>query len=195
MIVIVDNFDSFTFNIVHAYQQLGAEVKVLRNYVHLDEIRRLNPDLVVLGPGPGKPSNTGVCKQVLLSLAQEGIAIFGICLGHQLIGEFFGAQVVPASEIMHGKQSKILHKNRGVFEGLPQEFLATRYHSLLVENDLPDELELTAWSDAQEVMGVMHRTLPIEGVQFHPESIVSEQGLRVLQNSVFLYYNLKSEPR
>lgn len=184
MIVIIDNFDSFTFNIVHAYQQLGAEVKVLRNYVHLDEIRRLSPDLVVFGPGPGKPSDTGVCKQVLLSLAQERIAIFGICLGHQLIGEFFGAQVMRASKIMHGKRSKILHKNRGVFEALPQAFLATRYHSLIVEQDLPDELELTAWSDEQEVMGLMHRTLPIQGVQFHPESIVSEQGLRVLQNSV-----------
>lgn len=187
MLVLIDNYDSFTYNIVHAYQDLGQEVKVVRNSaIDVKRLETLSPSLLVIGPGPGEPKGAGISKQAV-ELAKKGIPIVGICLGHQVIGEVFGADVIRAPQVMHGKTSAIYHTNNHLFQNLSQGFLATRYHSLIVdEKTLPEELVKTAWTEGGEIMGISHRHLPIHGVQFHPESIASEYGSQLLENTLEL---------
>ena len=183
MILVIDNYDSFTYNLVQYLGELGAEVVVERNdAVSVDDIRGLVPSGVLISPGPGRPEEAGVSLDAIAKLGAE-IPIFGVCLGHQSIAQHFGASVVRADRLMHGRTSEILHQGRGVFESLPSPLTATRYHSLIVKRDtIPDELEITAWTDQGEVMGIRHRQLPIEGVQFHPESFLTEHGHDLIRN-------------
>lgn len=183
VLLVIDNFDSFTFNLVQYFGQLGVEQRVFRN----NEITpaaalALKPDRVLLSPGPCSPREAGVTLAIIAAFA--GVRpIFGVCLGHQSIGHYFGGRVVRADRLMHGKTSPIRHRNTDVFAGLPQNFAATRYHSLLVERaTLPPVLEITAETAEGEIMGLRHRSLPIWGVQFHPESIATEGGMRILEN-------------
>lgn len=183
MLLLIDNYDSFTYNLVHYLGELGAEVKVVRNdALNVQEAMALNPEAIVLSPGPCDPSQAGICLALTAAAAEAGIPLLGVCLGHQSIGQAFGGQVVRHSEIVHGKTAEIRHRGQGVFAGLPSPFLATRYHSLVVARDgLPDCLEITAELADGTIMGLRHRGLPIEGVQFHPESIRSEHGHRMLK--------------
>ena len=184
MFLLIDNFDSFTFNVVQAFQQLGHDPVVLKN--DDPEILKLAAsgtlDKVCISPGPSNPTNAGLCLQ-FLELLPPTTPVFGVCLGHQTIGQAFGGKVVRCHEIVHGKMGTIHHSGQGMFRGLPSPFLATRYHSLVVDRDsLPDCLEVTAWLDDGTIMGLRHRDLPIEGVQFHPASIASEHGHQLLRN-------------
>ncbi|MDB5466686.1 MAG: trpG [Phenylobacterium sp.] len=183
MILVIDNYDSFTYNLVHYLNELGAETLVHRNdAISVDEALGLRPDGVLLSPGPCTPNEAGICLD-LLAAAPDSLPIFGVCLGHQAIGQAFGGEVVRAKSLMHGKTSSIHHNGKGVFTGLKNPFTATRYHSLSVEKGaLPDALEITAWTDDGEIMGVQHKTRPIQGVQFHPESIATECGHDLLAN-------------
>lgn len=183
MILVVDNYDSFTYNLVQYLGELGEEVRVFRNdAVTVDEIRSLRPTMVLLSPGPCTPGEAGVSLAVVERLAGE-IPIFGVCLGHQAIGQTLGGRVVRAAYPVHGKAWPIYHDGSGVFRGLPQGFRAARYHSLVLDPaSLPPELVVTAWTAEGEVMGVRHRFLPLEGVQFHPESILTEHGYDLLRN-------------
>ena len=187
MLLVIDNFDSFTFNLVQYFGQLGVEQRVFRNNeITPAEALALNPDRVLISPGPCSPKEAGVSLDMIAAFAGKK-PIFGVCLGHQAIGHYFGGHVVRADRLMHGKTSPILHKNTDVFKGLPQGFPATRYHSLLVERaTLPDCLEITAETKEGEIMGLRHKTLPIWGVQFHPESIATEGGMQILQNFLAL---------
>ncbi len=183
MVLMIDNYDSFTYNLVQYLGELGAEVEVFRNdEISVDGIRGLGPAGIVVSPGPCDPDKAGISLAVIKELAGE-IPILGVCLGHQCLGQAFGGTVVAADKLMHGKTSPISHDGRGVFAGLPQGFVATRYHSLVIERDsLPAELEVSAWSDDGEIMGLRHRELAVEGVQFHPESILTVQGKGLLAN-------------
>lgn len=183
MLLLIDNYDSFTYNLVHYLGELGADVKVVRNdALNVQEAMALNPEAIVLSPGPCDPSQAGICLALTAAAAETGIPLLGVCLGHQSIGQAFGGRVVRHSEIVHGKTAEIRHRGQGVFAGLPSPFLATRYHSLVVARDgLPDCLEITAELADGTIMGLRHRGLPIEGVQFHPESIRSEHGHRMLK--------------
>jgi len=183
MLLVIDNFDSFTYNLVQYYGQLGVEQRVFRNNaITVDEALALNPDKVLLSPGPCSPSEAGVTLEMIGAFAGKK-PIFGVCLGHQAVGQYFGGNVVRAGRLMHGKTSPIIHKGSDVFKGLPSPFPATRYHSLLVERaTLPDCLEITADTAEGEIMGLRHKTLPIYGVQFHPESYATEHGLQMLKN-------------
>lgn len=188
MLLIIDNYDSFTYNIVHYFRELGEEVKILRNdAASLAEIHELAPDRLVISPGPCTPQEAGISMEAVRYYSGR-IPILGICLGHQSIAAAFGAKIVRARKVMHGKTSLIRHDQRGVFEMLPDPFVAARYHSLVVlESSLPDCFEVSARAagsadEAGEVMGIRHRDLPLEGVQFHPEAIMSEHGHRLLQN-------------
>jgi anthranilate synthase component 2 len=183
MILVVDNYDSFTYNLVHYLNELGAETVVHRNdAISVEEALALRPEAVLLSPGPKTPNEAGICLG-LIGAAPEALPIFGVCLGHQAIGQVFGGAVVHARALMHGKTSLIHHDNRGVFAGLKNPFTATRYHSLSVQaDDLPQDLEVTARTDDGEIMGVQHRSRPIFGVQFHPESIATECGHELLGN-------------
>ena len=188
MLLMIDNYDSFTFNLVQYLGELGQQVQVVRNdALTVDGIRALHPERIVISPGPCTPNEAGVSLDVLRELAGAA-PILGVCLGHQAIGQAFGGKVVRARRIMHGKVSPIRHAGRGVFRGLPDPFEATRYHSLVVEKEsLPDCLEVTAWTEhadgcIDEIMGLRHRTLPVEGVQFHPESILTQHGHALLRN-------------
>ena len=188
MLLMIDNYDSFTFNLVQYFGELGEEVTVIRNDAKsVAEIAAMRPDRIVISPGPCTPNEAGVSLQVLHDLAGT-VPILGVCLGHQAIGQAFGGQVVRAKTIMHGKTSPIRHRGQGVFAGVPDGFEATRYHSLVVRREtLPDTLEITAWTeDAEggidEIMGLRHRSLPVEGVQFHPESILTQHGHDLLRN-------------
>ncbi|WP_334164305.1 anthranilate synthase component II [Phenylobacterium sp.] len=183
MILVIDNYDSFTYNLVHYLNELGAETVVHRNdAVSVAEALGLKPQGVLLSPGPCTPNEAGICLD-LLRAAPDDLPILGVCLGHQAIGQAFGGEVVRAKALMHGKTSQIHHTGEGVFKGLKNPFTATRYHSLSVEKQaLPDVLEVTAWTDDGEIMGVRHRTRPIHGVQFHPESIATECGHELLAN-------------
>jgi anthranilate synthase component 2 len=185
MILVIDNYDSFTYNLVHYVAELGADTVVRRNdAITVEEALALNPDGILLSPGPCTPNEAGICLD-LLARAPEDMPILGVCLGHQAIGQAFGGKVIRAKALMHGKTSQIHHDARGLFEGLPDGYTATRYHSLSVEKDsLPEELEVTAWTDDGEIMGFQHRTRPIFGVQFHPESIATEYGHELLANFV-----------
>ncbi len=187
MILVIDNYDSFTYNLVHYLNELGAETLVRRNdALSVPEAVGLRPEAVLLSPGPCAPDQAGICLP-LLSDAPQDLPILGVCLGHQAIGQAFGGDVVRAKSIMHGKTSRIHHNGKGIFAGLPNPFTATRYHSLAVDRaTLPDELEVTAWTDDGEIMGFQHKTRPIHGVQFHPESIATEGGHDLLANFLAL---------
>jgi anthranilate synthase component 2 len=181
MLLMIDNYDSFTYNLVQYLGELGAEVKVVRNdEVTVDEVAAMHPARVVISPGPCSPDEAGISLGVIARLGAQ-VPILGVCLGHQAIGQAYGGKVVHARALMHGKTSPIRHSGRGVFRGLPSPFTATRYHSLAVEREsLPDALEVTAWTDDGEIMGLAHRSLRVEGVQFHPESILTEHGHALL---------------
>ncbi|MCR8725477.1 anthranilate synthase component II [Frigidibacter sp. ROC022] len=184
MLLLIDNYDSFTFNLVHYLGELGADVVVRRNdALDVQAAMALKPAGIVLSPGPCTPDQAGICLPLVLAAAETGTPMLGVCLGHQAIGQAFGGKVVRCHEIVHGKAGTITHGGKGVFAGLPSPFHATRYHSLVVEREsLPDCLEITAELEDGTIMGLAHRTLPIEGVQFHPESIASEHGHHLLRN-------------
>ena len=188
MLLMIDNYDSFTYNLVQYLQSLGAEVKVVRNdAMTVDEIAKLAPERIVISPGPCTPNEAGVSLEVIRELGPN-TPILGVCLGHQSIGQAYGGHVIRAGRIMHGKTSRIRHEGKGVFAGLPDAYEATRYHSLVVErSSLPEALEVTAWTENEdgsfeEIMGLRHREYPVEGVQFHPESILTEHGHALLKN-------------
>ena len=183
MIVLIDNYDSFTFNLVHYLGGLGADVVVHRNdKISAADVMALDPDAIVLSPGPCTPTEAGICLE-LIGKAAKTIPILGVCLGHQAIGAAFGGRIVRAGRLMHGKTSPIFHDNRTIFHGLSQPFEATRYHSLLIERaTMPACLELSAWTAEGEIMGVRHREFLLEGIQFHPESILTVEGKHLLKN-------------
>jgi anthranilate synthase component 2 len=192
MLLMIDNYDSFTYNLVQYLGELGADVEVYRNdEITVDEIKARKPEKLMISPGPCTPDEAGISMQAIKTFAGE-IPILGVCLGHQSIGQVFGGKIIHAKEIMHGKTSKIYHKNTHVFKGLKNPYTATRYHSLVIEKEsLPECLEITAWTETEagemdEIMGVRHKTMNVEGVQFHPESILTEHGHDLLNN--FLKY-------
>lgn len=184
MLLLIDNYDSFTYNLVHYLGELGADVSVQRNdALQVQEVIAMRPEVIVLSPGPCDPAQAGICLPLTRAAAEADIPLLGVCLGHQTIGEAFGGKVVRCHEIVHGKMGRMHHAGQGVFRGLPSPFLATRYHSLVVEREsLPDCLEVTAWLEDGTIMGLRHKTKMIEGVQFHPESIASEHGHHLLRN-------------
>ena len=183
MLLMIDNYDSFTYNIVQYFTELGQEVVVRRNDdITLAEIEALQPEYLVIGPGPCSPKEAGISVAAMQYFAGK-LPIMGICLGHQTIGEAFGGKIIRAQTLMHGKVSPVYHHHRGMFKDLPNPVTCTRYHSLVIERaSLPDCLEITAWTDDDEIMGVRHKTLPIEGVQFHPEALLTEHGHDMLNN-------------
>jgi len=183
MLLMLDNYDSFTYNLVQYFSELGEEVKVIRNdEIDVEGVLALAPHRIVISPGPCTPKEAGISVPLILAAAGK-IPLLGVCLGHQSIGAAFGGDVIHAKEVMHGKTSPVMHHDKGVFQGLPNPFRATRYHSLAVKAEtLPDCLEITAWTEDGEIMGLRHRTLDVEGVQFHPESILTEHGHRMLAN-------------
>jgi anthranilate synthase/aminodeoxychorismate synthase-like glutamine amidotransferase len=183
MLLMIDNYDSFTYNLVQYLAEIGQEVKVVRNdKISIEEINKLNPQYIVISPGPCTPNEAGISLE-LIEAFKGKIPILGVCLGHQSIGQAFGGKIVHAQTIMHGKTSKISHNNKGVFRGIKNPFVATRYHSLVIDREsLPNCFDITAWTDDNEIMGIKHKKLAIEGVQFHPESILSEHGHDLLKN-------------
>jgi len=183
MIVMIDNYDSFTYNLVQYLGELGEEVAVYRNdEIGVDALEALAPARIVISPGPRTPTEAGISLELIERLAAR-VPILGVCLGHQAIGQAFGGKVVRAAKVMHGKVSRVRHDGRGVFAGLPEDFVVTRYHSLVVERaSLPESLAVTAESEDGEIMGLRHRTLPVEGVQFHPEALLTEHGHAMLKN-------------
>lgn len=183
MLLILDNYDSFTYNLVQYFGELGAEMKIYRNDVlTVDEVEALKPDRICISPGPCTPNEAGISCELIERLGAR-TPILGVCLGHQSIGQVYGGDVIRADRLMHGKTSPIHHSGKSVFEGMPEPFEATRYHSLIVKRDtLPDCLEITAWTEEGEIMGLMHKKFPVHGVQFHPESILTQDGKRLLEN-------------
>ena len=183
MLLMIDNYDSFTYNLVQYLAEIGQEVEVVRNdKISIEEINKLNPRYIVISPGPCTPNEAGISLE-LIEAFKGKIPILGVCLGHQSIGQAFGGKIVHAQTIMHGKTSKISHNNKGVFRGIKNPFVATRYHSLVIDREsLPNCFDITAWTDDNEIMGIKHKELAIEGVQFHPESILSEHGHDLLKN-------------
>jgi anthranilate synthase/aminodeoxychorismate synthase-like glutamine amidotransferase len=187
MVFVLDNYDSFTYNLVQYLGELGAEVVVRRNYhVTVDEVKQLRPDCIVVSPGPCTPQEAGISIQLFQQLGSR-IPILGVCLGHQALGAAFGGNIIRAPHLMHGKTSQVKHDGKTVFKSLPSPFTATRYHSLIVEQEsLPSELEVSAWTTepdgSRTIMGLRHKTLPVEGVQFHPESVLTGEGKRLIEN-------------
>ncbi len=183
MILLIDNYDSFTYNLFQYISELGEEVVVVRNdRIDIETIEEMKPERIIISPGPSTPLYAGISNDVIKKFA-PGLPVLGVCLGHQCIGYSYGGQVVQAGRIMHGKSSSIHHSGRGVFTGLPSPFSAIRYHSLMVQRDgLPECLEITAWTDDGTIMGLKHKEYPLEGVQFHPESFMTEQGKELLKN-------------
>ena len=187
MLLMIDNYDSFTYNLVQYFGELGEEIEVFRNdKISIPEIEKLDPEVLVISPGPGTPQDAGISLDVIQHFAGK-IPLLGVCLGHQCIGESFGGRIISAPRLMHGKTSSIHHTGKELFNGLPNPFEATRYHSLIIEKEsLPDCLEINAWTGEQEIMGVRHKNQPLFGVQFHPESILTKEG-KVLLNNFLLY--------
>jgi anthranilate synthase component 2 len=192
MLLLIDNYDSFTYNLLHYLADLGAECSVHRNdALTVQSALALRPQSIVLSPGPCDPDRAGICLSLAMAAAGSGIPVLGVCLGHQTIGQAFGGRVVRCHEIVHGKSGIVHHSGTGVFSGLPSPFSATRYHSLIVEREsLPEDLVVTAWLEDGTIMGLAHRTMPVFGVQFHPESIASEHGHAILRN----FLDLACEP-
>lgn len=192
MLLLIDNYDSFTYNLYQYFCQLDVAVEVVRNdAITLDAITKRNPDYLVISPGPGTPNQAGISLQAISHFAGK-LPILGVCLGHQSLAQVFGGEVIRARQVMHGKTSQIYHQQQGIFQGLKQSLRVTRYHSLVVKKEtLPACFEVTAWTEKQneidEIMAIRHRTLPLEGVQFHPESIMTEQGLQLLANFIERY--------
>ncbi|WP_294925670.1 aminodeoxychorismate/anthranilate synthase component II [uncultured Paracoccus sp.] len=195
MILLIDNYDSFTWNLVHYMGEAGARVEVRRNdALTVDEALASGASGILISPGPCAPSRAGIIVPLIRAAAERGLPLFGVCLGHQAIGEAFGGHVIRAGRVVHGKVDEIAHDGKGVFEGLPSPFKATRYHSLTVDPDsLPEALEVTATSPDGTIMGLRHRSLPVEGVQFHPESIASEHGHQMIRNFLRRCMNLSGE--
>lgn len=187
MILIIDNYDSFTYNLVQYLGEMGEELKVYRNdKITVSGIKKLKPRAIVISPGPGKPQDAGISIDVVRSFAGK-VPILGVCLGHQAIGYCFGGRIVRAKRLMHGKTSQVYHKSQGILKGLSNPFTATRYHSLVVDRKgFPEDLMITAWTRDKEIMGLRHRQYPIYGVQFHPESIMTQEGKRLLKNFLSL---------
>lgn len=183
MILMIDNYDSFTFNLVHYFEKLNQDVCIFRNdQITLNNIEKLNPDHLVISPGPGRPEDAGITLSCINKFAGK-IPILGVCLGHQAIAHAFGAKIISAKKIMHGKTSTIFHDNKGIFKNIPDAFNAARYHSLVVDKKtLSCDFKITAWTEDQEIMGIKHRALALLGVQFHPEAILTEYGLPLLKN-------------
>jgi anthranilate synthase component II len=183
MLLMIDNYDSFTYNLVQYFGELGQDVRVYRNdQISVEEIEALKPEHIVVSPGPCTPNEAGISVAAIRHFAGK-IPLLGVCLGHQSIGQAFGGHIIRAKQLMHGKTSMIQHANKGVFSGLSNPFEATRYHSLVIEREsMPDCLEITAWTDDGEIMGVRHKTLAVEGVQFHPESVLTQHGHDLLRN-------------
>jgi len=183
MVLMIDNYDSFTYNLVQYFGELGADLIVYRNdKISISQVNKLDPEKIIISPGPCTPNEAGISCQLIRDYAGR-VPILGVCLGHQCIGQVFGGNIVRANRLMHGKTSPIYHKNREIFQGLPSPFDATRYHSLIIQNEsLPDCLELTAWTDQEEIMGIQHKEMSIYGVQFHPESILTIEGKKLLGN-------------
>ncbi|MCB1366766.1 MAG: aminodeoxychorismate/anthranilate synthase component II [Rhodobacteraceae bacterium] len=196
MLLLIDNYDSFTWNLVHYLGDLGTEVQVVRNdALTVTEAMMLGAEAILLSPGPCEPDQAGICLDLTRAAAEARVPLIGVCLGHQTIGQAFGGKVVRCHEIVHGKLGQMQHSGQGLFAGLPAPFAATRYHSLVVERaSLPDCLEVTAWLEDGTIMGLQHRTLPIHGVQFHPESIASEHGHALLKNFLDLVPGHRKEP-
>lgn len=194
MFVLIDNYDSFTYNLYHYLGEIGADVEVYRNDdISVDELRELNPDGIILSPGPCTPDDAGICMEIVDKLGAT-VPILGVCLGHQSIGQVYGGKVVRAPYLMHGKVSQISHVGKAIFNGFKSPFDATRYHSLIVERQsLPDELEITSETEDGIIMGLSHKSHPVHGVQFHPESIASEHGHDILKNFVKLASDFKRE--
>ena len=189
MILIIDNYDSFTYNLVHIVAQFTDAYKVIRNDdLSVKEIKELNPDKILISPGPGRPADAGVTEPLIRELGPK-TPILGVCLGHQAIGEVYGGKIVHAPALMHGKTSKIAHDGKSVFQNIPEGFTATRYHSLVLDPDqIPGELEVSARSEDDVIMGLRHRNYPIEGIQFHPESILTTEGPTIVKNWLELEY-------
>ena len=187
MIVMIDNYDSFTYNLVQYFGELGAPAKVFRNdKITVDAIRKLRPGKIVISPGPGGPQDAGISCAVIREFSGI-VPLLGVCLGHQCIGSVFGGEIVRAKRLMHGKTSQIFHNQKTIFKGVPNPFPATRYHSLIIDNgSLPPCLEVIARTKENEIMAVKHRTLPVWGVQFHPESVMTKEGMKILHNFVLL---------
>jgi len=194
MILMIDNYDSFTYNLVQYLGELGEKLVVKRNdQITIPEMEKLNPDQIVISPGPKSPKEAGICVEAIRHFAGK-VPILGVCLGHQAIGYAFGGKIIPAKKLMHGKTSAISHDGKTIFKDIPNQFLATRYHSLAVEEkSLPQELEISARSEDREIMGLRHKFFCIEGVQFHPESILTEDGKKLLKN--FLLLSEKRRPQ
>ena len=187
MIVMIDNYDSFTYNLVQYLGELGEELRVIRNdQITIQELEELAPDFIMISPGPCTPDDAGISLEVIRYFAGK-IPLFGVCLGHQAIGQVFGGKVVRAERLMHGKTSSVFHDGKTIFEGIPSPYKVNRYHSLIVErSSLPDCLEISAWTEEGEIMGLRHKTLLVEGVQFHPESIITDYGKELLKNFIQL---------
>lgn len=194
MLLFIDNYDSFTYNIVQYFAELGQEVAVRRNDdITLEEIEALNPQYLVIGPGPCSPKEAGISVAAMRHFASQ-LPIMGVCLGHQTIGEAFGGRIVRAKTLMHGKVSPVSHSGKGMFRGLPNPVTCTRYHSLVIERGtLPDCLEITAWTEDGEIMGVRHKEYAVEGVQFHPEALLTEHGHDMLNNFLIEFQNFKPQ--
>ncbi len=188
MIIMIDNYDSFTYNLVQYLGELGEELQVYRNdKITLEELEALAPDHIMISPGPCTPDDAGITLKVIEHFAGR-IPLFGVCLGHQAMGQVFGGKVIRAERLMHGKTSPIYHDQKTIFEGIPSPYTATRYHSLIVEKEsLPDCLEISAWTEEGEIMGLRHKELAVEGVQFHPESIITDHGKQLLKNFIKTY--------
>ena len=192
MILMIDNYDSFTYNLVHYFGELGEDVETVRNdQITVEEINSIDPDIIVISPGPCTPKQAGISVDIVKRFFRKK-PIMGVCLGHQSIVHAFGAQIVRADRLVHGKTSDIYHNNQGIFEGIPNPFEATRYHSLIVDRStLPEQFEITAWTSKNEIMAIKHKELPIEGVQFHPESVLTKYGKNILDNFLKNYKKVK----
>ncbi len=191
MVLIIDNYDSFTYNLVHIVAEYTDDYKVIRNDdLTVEEVKELNPDRILISPGPGRPVDAGITEPLIKELGHKK-PILGVCLGHQAIGEVFGGKVIHAPKLMHGKTSSIDHDGKSVFRNIPDNFTATRYHSLVLDPDqIPDELEVSARSDDSVIMGLRHREYPLEGIQFHPESILTKEGPKIVKNWLELEYEI-----